>query len=79
MSNLDFYDWLIAKKQLSHYTAKDVMSRCNRVRRIIGKDDLTCDAIENLNASQEFANQSKYVKSQLRRAVALFVEYMEDK
>ncbi len=75
MSKLDFYDWLMTEKNLSHFAAKDVISRCNRVRRIIGKDDLTCDAIEDLNSSQEFANKSKYVKSQLRRAVTLFTEY----
>ena len=74
-----FYDWLISKKELSNFAAKDVISRCNRVCRIIDVDNLEKDSLEILNSNNDFSTYSKFVRSQLRRAVNLFLEFKEDK
>lgn len=70
-----FLDWLIADKKMSQRAAKDVLSRCKRVSKIIGDDVLNKKTIEHLNASEEFNAKSIYIKSQLKRAVNLFCEY----
>lgn len=77
MERESFYDWLVNEKNYSHYSAKDVLSRCNRVRRLIGHQELSCQSLEALKENEVFCASSKYVKSQLRRAVSLFSEYQE--
>lgn len=79
MGETGFYEWLINKKHFSHFTAKDTISRCNRVKRMIASDNLSCDALVVLNSNEEFKGCSKYVKSQLRRSVALISEYQEER
>ncbi len=70
-----FLDWLITNKKMSQRAAKDVLSRCKRVSKIIESDAINKKTIEQLNASDEFNTKSIFIKSQLRRAVGLFCEY----
>lgn len=70
-----FLDWLITNKRMSQRAAKDVLSRCKRVNKIIEDDVINKKTIEQLNASDEFSTKSMFIKSQLRRAVSLFCEY----
>ena len=78
MGEATFYEWLINEKHFSHFAAKDTISRCNRVKRMIALDNLSYDALALLNSNEEFKSCSKYVKSQLRRSVALISEYQEE-
>ena len=79
MGDKTFYDWLIDVKKYTHFAAKDTISRCNRIKRIINSDELNGDSVMLLNSNEEFCHYSKFVKSQLRRSLALFVEYQEAK
>jgi len=75
MSDSSFYDWLVNEKGLTHYAAKDVQSRCNRVCKLLGIEVINADSLLTLSSTKEFSEYSKFVKSQLKRAVRLFEEY----
>lgn len=79
MDYLSFLDWLITNKNMSQRAAKDVLSRCKRVRKIIDDDVINGGTIEQLNASNEFNAKSMFIKSQLRRAVNLLCEYEDSR
>ena len=71
----DFLSWLLDKKMLSQRAAKDVVSRCKRVCKILNTRDIEISTIEKLNTNLEFAEKSVFVKSQMRRACNLWVEF----
>lgn len=76
MDNNDFYNWLIYEKKLSIRSAKDVISRCKRVcNHFISEGKIVKDSIVKMNSNEEFSNCSMFIKSQLRRAVNLYLEF----
>ena len=77
MKDISFEQWLINEKQMSDRSARDVISRQNRVIRIINSDSIKEDSLEQLVASEQFQHLSMYIKSQLKRTVALALEYQE--
>lgn len=77
MKDISFEQWLINEKQMSDRSARDVISRQNRVIRIINSDSIKEDSLEQLVASEQFQQLSMYIKSQLKRTVALALEYQE--
>ena len=74
-----FRVWLEKEKNFSTRGAQDVVSRVQRVQRMIKSDALSEKSIEVLNANEEFLNLSTFVRSQLRRAVRLYMEYEQVK
>ena len=77
MSDLEFYNWLVETKQLSNRSAKDVISRCKRIKNILHTDSLDGFSSEQLLESEDFINLSMFIKSQLKRALVLWKEYAE--
>lgn len=77
MSDLEFYNWLVETKQLSNRSAKDVISRCKRIKNILHMDSLDIFSCEQLLESDDFKSLSMFIKSQLKRALALWNEYSE--
>lgn len=77
MSDLEFYNWLVQTKQLSNRSAKDVISRCKRIKNILQADSLDGFSSEQLLESEDFSNLSMFIKSQLKRALVLWKEYAE--
>lgn len=77
MKGISFEQWLINEKQMSDRSARDVISRQNRVIRIINSDSIKEDSLEQLVASEQFQQLSMYIKSQLKRTVVLALEYQE--
>lgn len=71
----DFLSWLLNEKKLSNRSAKDVVSRCKRICNILHTENIDASAIIKLNANAEFAEKSMFIKSQLRRAANLWVEF----
>lgn len=71
----NFLNWLLDEKKLSRRAAKDVISRCKRVCKILNTKDVENLAIEKLNTNLEFAEKSMFIKSQLRRACNLWIEF----
>lgn len=68
--------WLMDDKKMSKRAAKDVLSRCGRVYRILGVDYLNDSSLMKLQETQEFQESSMFVKSQLKRTVTLCLEFM---
>lgn len=71
-------EWLINNKKMSKRSAKDVISRCGRVYRMLGINTLDNDTMEKLQECDEFKESSMFIKSQLKRTVALCLEFMND-
>lgn len=71
--------WLIEKKEMSAASAKDVISRINRVRCFtpITHADTAIDVNYRLAKSPSFGEMSSCVKSQMKRAIALYFEFIE--
>lgn len=70
-----FLKWLIEEKNLSNRAAKDVVSRCKRICKMLNTDDIKNSTIGALNTNTEFSEKSMFVKSQLRRASKLWIEF----
>lgn len=68
--------WLMDNKKMSKRAAKDVLSRCGRVYRILGVDYLDDSSLMKLQETLEFQESSMFVKSQLKRTVTLCLEFM---
>ena len=71
----NFSDWLEKEKGFSKKGAHDVTSRLKRVRLLLNDDRIPEDAIEKLKNVEEFKALSVSVRSQLRRADRLYLEY----
>ncbi len=76
MDSTKLVEWLIVEKQMSSRSAKDVLSRCGRVYRMLGVDTLNDKSLEELQQNDQFLKSSMFVKSQLKRAVTLCLEFM---
>lgn len=77
MDTVNFLEWLNTEKSMGTRSAKDVVSRCGRVSRLLGIEELGTDAIALLKENDEFQNSSSFIRSQLKRAVSLYVEFQE--
>lgn len=64
------------EKQMSIRSAKDVLSRCGRIYRMLDIDSIDSDTLENLQDNEEFRASSMFIKSQLKRTVTLCLEFM---
>lgn len=79
MDYTGFLNWLVVEKKMSQRSAKDVISRCKRVCKILGVENIDLDSSEKLLQDDEYKANSMFVKSQLKRAATLFTEFKEDK
>lgn len=75
MNYPDFYQWLVQEKQLGSRSAKDVVSRCKRISRMLDTDVLNQSTATCLTQSEQFVDCSIYIKSQLKRALSLAIEF----
>lgn len=79
MDNAQFLDWLEKEHNMSTRSARDVSSRLKRASDIIGKQEFDSDSLNELNSTPVFAEKSMFVKSQLRRSIVLYLEYLSAK
>lgn len=75
MESTKLLEWLINEKKMSKRSAKDVISRCGRVCRMLNIDFMDSEALDTLQNNDEFEESSMFIKSQLKRAVALYLEF----
>lgn len=75
MDELKFWQWLIDKKKMEKRSARDVVSRLKRIKNILGTEEIQTETIRKLDSNEEFLKCSISVKSQLRRAVGLYIEF----
>lgn len=77
MKYSEFLTWLLENKNMSIRSARDVISRLKRVLLIIHCDELDDTSIHLLNTKSDFLDLSISVKSQLRRAASLYIEFQK--
>lgn len=75
MESAELLEWLINEKNMSIRSAKDVISRCGRVCRMLNINYIDSDTLENLQSNDKFEESSMFIKSQLKRAVTLYNEF----
>jgi len=75
MDTTRFIEWLSTEKALGARSAKDVVSRCGRVNRLLGTEELGANAINLLKETSDFQNSSTFIRSQLKRAISLYAEF----
>ena len=75
MESAELLEWLMSEKNMNIRSAKDVISRCGRVCRMLNTDSIDSDTLENLQNNDKFEESSMFIKSQLKRAVALYNEF----
>ena len=59
-------------------SSRDVCSRLKRVMNIFNLEEVNEQTIQNLNTNDEFNTFSVSVKSQLRRAVKLYLKFVNN-
>lgn len=75
MDYIVFKQWLQDEKNLSIRSASDVVSRCKRVNRITKKDSIDDNTVTTLMSMDSYDGMSPSIKSQLKRAATLYVEF----
>lgn len=75
MHSENFVQWLIEEKDMGMRSARDVLSRCGRVCRMLNITELDENSMLLLVECQKFKDCSMFIKSQLKRAVDLCLEF----
>ncbi len=70
-----FVQWLIEEKKMSTRSEKDVISRCGRIDRMLEISEFNCNTMEQLVGCEKFQQSTMFIKSQLKRALTLYLEY----
>ena len=73
----EFSEWLQNEKSMSIRSARDVVSRLKRCLKLTGADEVNSRTSDDLNKSAEFDGLTTFVKSQLKRSVTLYVEFLQ--
>ncbi|MGN0346236.1 MAG: hypothetical protein ACI4DU_03015 [Lachnospiraceae bacterium] len=77
---MDIFEiWLKEEKNMKQRSAKDVISRCKRIQRIIDCEGLTAQSLDLLLQSEVYGELSPFIRSQLKRALTLFLEFTMSK
>lgn len=73
----EFKKWLIGKERYTDASIKDIVSRLRRANNILSfqSEDIY---LFKLNQCEEFQKASVSVKSQIRRAVRLYFQYLKE-
>ena len=70
-----FNKWLVECKGISQRSTNDVLSRVRRVLRLCNMDRVTPNTMAALLNNETYHSASRFIKAQLKRAVALYCEY----
>lgn len=76
---MEFREWLMKEKQYSERASRDVQSRIKRALSLVNESEISCDTLSNVESTMEFTGLSMSVKSQIRRAIKLYQEYISIK
>lgn len=72
----DFKKWLISKKNFGAKSATDSVSRLKRGQAILGNAEVNSKSVDEVKDREEFEKLSVSVKSQIRRAIKLYIEFL---
>lgn len=73
----DFLVWLQDSNDMSIRSAKDVVSRSKRVLGVTGQKKIDEKTQFLLVESQAYLESSTFVRSQLKRAIALYLAFLD--
>lgn len=73
--NTEFTEWLKKEKNLERASAYDIKSRIKRVKKILNSEIIVEKTIMELDNNEAFLALNNVVRSQLKGAVKLFLEY----
>ena len=76
MDSTKLVEWLINEKNMSVRSAKDVLSRYYRVCKMLRIDRVDDFTLKKLQENEQFQASTMFVKSQLKRAVVLCLEFL---
>lgn len=79
MISNELIEWLIEEKKMSIRSAKDVLSRCGRICRMLDIDTIDENTFNQLIKSDKYNECSMFIKSQLKRTVTLYSEFLNEK
>ena len=75
MEYTTFNGWLIETREMSERSARDVVSRCKRICKMLNINAITDKTMDELIKNEDYNNSSMYIKSQLKRAATLWLDY----
>ena len=78
MDYVVFKQWLQDEKNMSSRSATDVVSRCKRINRMTEEYDINDNTVSVLIEMESYDNMSSYIKSQLKRAATLYLEFTKE-
>lgn len=76
---MEFREWLMKDKQYSDRASRDVQSRLKRALTLSEEKEITPETLTKIESNMEFKELSMSVKSQIRRAVKFYQEYLSTK
>jgi len=79
MDYVIFKQWLQDEKNMSIRSAADVISRCKRINKMTEKNSIDNDTVALLIEMTSYKEMSSFIKSQLKRATTLYLEFTEKK
>lgn len=78
MDYVVFKQWLQDEKNMSIRSATDVVSRCKRINRMTDEKDINDKTISVLIEMESYDTMSSFIKSQLKRAATLYLEFSKE-
>lgn len=77
MTTLSFKEWLIKEKNMSDRSARDVISRQKRIKKILNTNSFDAESLGLLVENELFSQLSICIRSQLKRTIFLSIEYQK--
>ena len=74
----DFKKWLQENKHITHKVSMDNASRVKRALFFLDAESISSRSLGDLELNNSFKGLSVSVKSQIRRAVKLYIEYLDN-
>lgn len=78
MDYIVFKQWLQDERNMSIRSATDVISRCKRISRMTEKNDIDNNTVAMLIQMKSYDEMSSSIKSQLKRAATLYMEFVKE-
>lgn len=71
-----FLAWLEEERKMSVRSARDVVSRLKRAIILLETGEINEESVDRLDSTPAFTKCTMFIKSQLRRSVKLYQEFL---
>lgn len=76
MKYTEFLEWLKTEKSMNIRSARDVVSRSKRILGLTKQEEIDDESMQKLLDSIEYHDFSSCIKSQLKRSITLYREFI---